>query len=76
MSIQTIFQAGNSQVVTIPKSMLFKTGQKVTLEKIDADTIVIKKTSAPAKKSTTEFKKWVKEVLEEDAEILEELALR
>lgn len=76
MSIQTIFKAGNSQVVAIPKNMPFKTGQKVLVEKADEETIIIKKASSSPKKSDTEFKKWLDIFMEENGEILDELAER
>ena len=82
MNIQTIFKAGNSDVVAIPKQLLeeleLKTGQRVVLEKLPNEGIIIRKHSPnkKASKSKTEFKKWLEEVLKEDAEILEELALR
>lgn len=81
MQTQTIFQAGNSSVVAIPKIFGFKKGERVVVEKIsdNEDAIVIKKVSAKKQNgsaSGTEFKKWLKNVLEEDAEILDELADR
>jgi len=84
MQIQTVFRAGNSNVVAIPKQLSkelgLKPGQKVFVEKDQAsEAIVISKASKlKAKKSATskEFKKWLKEALKEDAEILDELALR
>ncbi|MDO8487846.1 MAG: AbrB/MazE/SpoVT family DNA-binding domain-containing protein [bacterium] len=83
MNTQTIFQAGNSRVVSIPKSLLeelnFKLGQKVNVTKLDDESIVIKKvktTPLSSAKTTSEFKKWLSDVLEEDAEVLDELAVR
>lgn len=85
MQTQTIFQAGNSEVVAIPKHLLeelkLKNGQKVTVDKAsDDDAIVIRKASKsikPSRKvSKTEFNKWLDKVIKEDAEILDELAVR
>lgn len=85
MQIQTIFQAGNSDVVAIPKHLLeelnLKKGQKVTVEKAsDDEAIMIRKASKSTKSSRkvshTEFNKWLDKVIKEDAEILDELAVR
>ncbi len=81
MQTQIIFQAGNSDVVAIPKNFGFKRGEKVLVEKTSdgEDIITIKKVSARKQNesaSSTEFKKWLNNVLEEDAEILDELADR
>lgn len=78
--IQTIFQAGNSDVVALPKELGFKRGEKVVVEKgSDNGVVTIKKVSLKKSKGTVsdvEFKKWLADVLEEDAEILDELANR
>lgn len=81
MYTQTIFQAGNSQVVAMPSDFLhdldLKKGQKVVVDKID-DAIVIKK-SRPQKlkpKSEAGFQKWLKVFMAENSEILDELADR
>lgn len=81
MQIQTIFQAGNSDVVALPRGLGFKRGEKVVVEKAldDEDVITIKKVSTKKAKdsaSSAEFKRWLNNVLEEDAEILDELANR
>lgn len=81
MQTQVIFQAGNSSVVAIPKSFGFKKGERVLVEKIsdNEDAIAIKKVSAKkanGSAASKEFKKWLTNVLEEDAEILDELADR
>lgn len=85
MLVQKIFGAGNSDVVAIPKGLMkelgLKRGQRVALDKIlDGSALVIKKVEKADNKSkselTKEFKKWLKEVLEEDKEILDELSLR
>lgn len=80
MQIQTVFRAGNSDVVALPKSLGFKSGDKVTLEKIsDGEDVLIKKAtkskvSAAKTAVSSEFKKWLKEATKEDAEILDQLA--
>ncbi|OGG27048.1 hypothetical protein A2960_02790 [Candidatus Gottesmanbacteria bacterium RIFCSPLOWO2_01_FULL_39_12b] len=87
MQTQTIFQAGNSEVVAIPKYLAkelnLKKGQKVIVEKApDGEAIVIKKVNKTRTKtkakvsSSTEFKKWLSNVIKEDSEILDELAVR
>lgn len=84
MQTQTVFRAGNSNVVAIPKSISkdlgLKKGSKVVVEKApDGDRFVVRKAAiAKSAKSVAdkEFKKWLKDVLKEDAEILDELAVR
>ncbi len=81
MQLQTIFQAGNSDVVALPRELGFKKGDKVILEKVsdNENLVTIKKVSAKKTKNSTsdvEFKKWLDNVLVEDAEILDELANR
>lgn len=84
MDTQTIFQAGNSLVVSIPKSLInelgIKSGQKVEVGRIpETDEIVIM--TKPTKKKSTravqvEFKKWLDSFLNEDGQLLDELATR
>ncbi|KKU16332.1 MAG: hypothetical protein UX25_C0035G0009 [Candidatus Woesebacteria bacterium GW2011_GWC2_45_9] len=84
MQVQTVFKAGNSEVIAIPSELReqtgIKAGTKVVLTGIPGGGgIVIKKVDRKQKTKsalTAEFKKWLKEVLEEDKEILDELALR
>jgi virulence-associated protein VagC len=80
MSIQTVFKAGNSHVVAIPKEFDIKTGEKVELRKSsDGDSVVITKVKKEKKKATkteVEHEKWLKIFMEENGEILDELALR
>lgn len=83
MQTQTIFKAGNSNVIAIPSYIFddsnFKAGHKITVNKVDEDTMVIKTVATSRSKRTTAdaaFKKWLNNVLEEDAEILDELANR
>lgn len=83
MQEQVVFRAGNSNVVAIPKglsdSLKIKPGQKVVVEQSGPEEIVIKKVSKGTGKALSrdeEFKRWWKEFLAENAEILDELALR
>ena len=86
MQTQKVFQAGNSQVVAIPKELArelgIKVGHRVVMEKTpDGRAIVIKRADeGTAKISKTkadaEFQQWLDAVFKEDAEILDELALR
>ena len=81
MFVQTIFQAGNSKVVSIPASIIndlnLKVGEKVTVDKLDDMTVVIKKTSPSKKaKASTHFASWLKSFMNENGEILDELAER
>lgn len=87
MLAQKIFGAGNSDVVSLPKDLVkelgFKRGDKVIVSRLmEEDAIVIRKHKKTTKKSkektavSAEFKKWLKDVLKEDKEILDELSLR
>ncbi len=81
MQIQTIFQAGNSDVVALARELGFRKGDKVIVEKVPdiEGFITVKKVSAKKTKNSAsgaEFKKWLDNVLKEDAEILDELANR
>ncbi|OGM19004.1 hypothetical protein A2686_03760 [Candidatus Woesebacteria bacterium RIFCSPHIGHO2_01_FULL_38_10] len=85
MPTQIVFRAGNSNVVAIPKNLSrelgFKSGLNVVVSKIPGeDAIVIRKATKAAKvKEKTidrEFKNWLDNVLQEDKEILDELAVR
>lgn len=84
MSIQTVFKAGNSQVVAIPKELAkevgIKPGGKVELTKSsDGESVVISKAKKPEKKATqakADHEKWLKTFMEENGEILDELAIR
>ena len=85
MQTQTIFQAGNSEVVAIPKHLMkelnFKNGQKVVVDKTsDGEAIVIKKltksSSKSFKRSNEEYNKWLDLFMKENGEILDELAVR
>lgn len=84
MDIQKIFQAGNSEVVAIPnrikKDLKLYKGTKVVVERLPGeDAFIVKKAkTAKSKKSAIqkEFNSWLQNVLQEDAEILDELAVR
>ena len=82
MQIQTVFRAGNSNVVAIPKDIArelnIKTGEKVVVEKTASNELVIRKVSRKSKvvSQVEEFKRWWSAFLKENAEILDELAVR
>lgn len=81
MQIQTVFKAGNSHVVAIPKELNsklnIKAGQKVVLEESGNGNILIRKVTAGKVISLEKnFKKWWQVFLKENAEILDELAVR
>ena len=78
-----VFRAGNSDVMTLPQPLLQEwgvgTGAELVLEKVpDSEAILV----FPARKKTKngavteEFKKWLDGFLDENAEILDELADR
>lgn len=82
---QTITAIGNSAGIIIPAKLRaqldWETGNQVFITKLDDDSITIRKVtpanaSAKSSKTTSEFKKWLEHVLEEDAEVLDELAVR
>ena len=87
MNTQTIFQAGNSIVVAIPKHIArdfkLEVGHQVVVDpSADGETIVVKpvkktdKTAKGNRASDVEFQKWLNEFMEENGEILDELATR
>lgn len=84
MQTQTVFQAGNSSVVAIPKHLVkelgLKVGEKVIVSKaIDGESVVIRKVGRNKVKKLTadnKFRRWLDTFLRENAEILDELALR
>ncbi len=83
MQTQTIFKAGNSNVIAIPSYIFddsnFKAGHKITVNKVDEDTMVIKTVALSKTKTVTAdaaFKKWLNIFLKENGEILDELAER
>lgn len=83
MQTQTIFRAGNSNVIAIPSYIFddsnFRAGHKITVDKVDEDTMVIKTiASSKPKKITADaaFKKWLDVFMKENGDILDELAER
>lgn len=85
MQVQTVFRAGNSNVVAIPKDVArelgFLPGKKVLVEKdLENGTFTIKrvvKSRFEPKESSgvsKEFNKWLEGALKEDAKILDGLA--
>ena len=84
MQTQKIFQAGNSEVIAIPehikKDLKLKKGNNVVVERLPGeDAFIVKKvTKSKLNKSAVgnEFSKWLKNVITEDEQILNELAIR
>jgi len=86
MQTQTIFKAGNSEVVAIPKHLLKEMGlglgHKVVVDKSPVEGVIcVRKVEAKKNKqvktvATKEFNRWLNDVLDEDKEILDELAVR
>ena len=84
MQTQTVYTAGNSSVVSIPKHLAeetgIKPGQKVIIEKgLEPESLIIKKITkkkAQAVSPDADFSKWYKDFIKENAGILDELALR
>lgn len=82
MYTQTIYAAGNSLAITIPKEIVrkfnLKRGHRVTITPADQNRLVVETTSIakPVKKAASEkeFQTWLAQTLEEDSEILDELA--
>jgi len=82
MYTQTVFAAGNSLVVTVPREIVrklnLKPGNRVVVGPLEGNRFQIEKPIPvkPAKKSVSEkeFKNWLAQTLEEDSEILDELA--
>lgn len=80
MQLQTIFKAGNSHVVTIPKELIdelnLKVGEKVTVEKAPlGDGVVIKKPKND-NRFAADLNAWFKIFIKENGKILDELAVR
>ena len=86
MQTQKVFQAGNSQVVAIPKDLArelgFHVGHKVIIEKTsDGMGLIVRRAdegmSKKAKTETNkEFESWLSTMLDEDKELIQELAKR
>lgn len=80
MQTQTVFRAGNSQVVAIPKDLAkelgLTAGEKVVVEKANDGLLVRKAGEGKTSSLNADFKTWWNEFLEENSEILDELATR
>ncbi len=77
MQVQTVFKAGNSNVVALPKDLGFRVGDKITINKLNGGLFIEEAVKQKPKKAIAkEFQKWLKDVLKEDKEILDELAIR
>lgn len=79
MQVQTVFKAGNSEVVALPKELGFKKGDRVIVEKASENEVLVKRVTSRKTKaaaSKTEFDKWLKVFIDENGEILDELAER
>lgn len=81
MYTQTLYEAGNSLVITIPKEIVrkqnLKPGTRVTVTPSADNRLTIEIPLAkPVKKAASEkeFQTWLAKTLEEDSEILDELA--
>lgn len=84
MQLQTITQLGNSDAVIIPATLMkdigLKRGQKVSMDRLgNTENLVI--ITKPQKKSSQgsvshEFQTWLSSFLEEDKELLDDLARR
>jgi AbrB family looped-hinge helix DNA binding protein len=84
MQTQTVFKAGNSPfAVTIPKNLAkeinLKQGEKVIIDKMDDNSIIIRRAKITKKNKTrakADFEKWLKRFINENGEALDELAVR
>lgn len=86
MDIQTVFRAGNSDVVALPNELKkregIKVGSKVEWKATPIGFVLLthsmeEKREAKTKTATDkEFKKWLSAALNEDKEILDELERR
>ncbi len=84
--MQTMYQAGNSLVVSIPreiaKDLNLRKGHKVHVDKSpEGDAVVIKRAKKafpqrPSTQASREFNRWLDQFIEEDGGILDELASR
>ncbi len=82
MAIQTVFKAGNSNVVAVPRNLSekshIKSGDRVNVTEEEGG-IMIKKIETKKKvmtKADKDFQKWLDVFMEENGEILDELAIR
>lgn len=80
MQTQTIFKAGNSNVVTIPAELMqelnFRSGEKVMVEKSPVGEGMIVKKSKAKSKYKDELNQWFRVFIKENGKILDELAVR
>lgn len=83
MQIQTVFRAGNSNVVAIPKDLSrdlgIRPGLKIIVEKGSEDELIVRKITKDKVKRLPpgeEFKRWWKTFLKDNSGILDELAVR
>lgn len=84
MATQTIFQAGNSPVVSIPKDLFkklnLKIGQTVTVSKLkDSNDLIIHTSPQTEDKKTPvtkEFREWMNKFVDDEKELLVELSHR
>lgn len=88
MHTTTISQLGNSNAVILPAPIMqeakWRRGQKMTIDYIPETNSIsvrpVEKNEKPAKQSSrasdVEFQKWFDEFIEENGEILDELATR
>ena len=84
MRTQTIYKTGNSSVMTIPSDLGEEYGyvpgvQVQVVPSGQGDDLILRKAAEPrthktSGKVSSEFKKWLKGALQEDDEILNELA--
>ncbi len=82
MYTQTVYQAGNSTAVTIPKEIVrqlnLKPGSRVVVRPLEGNQFIVEKASPPkpVKKSASQeaHREWLKVFMEENSEILDELA--
>ncbi len=78
MQIQKIFRTGNSNVITIPSEAMrklgLKTGDKIQIQTLE-NKLIIRKSGSVSNRAK-ELKNWFEVFVEENGEILDELALR
>lgn len=84
--VQKLIQIGNSQGIIIPshirKQLGLKKGSSVVVEQVPGKEVFVLRKAGKRKRMTRssvvdrEFKKWLDKMFKEDAEILDELAVR
>ncbi len=79
MNIQKVYKNGNSLSVTLPsdiaKEIGIRNGSEVVVSR-QGDSISFSSKQVSKQSTRKEFRKWLKGVLKEDGEILDELANR